>query len=822
MIPYIYKKVFYIGFLLVLLLQETVAQTSIQGSVVDKNKLHPLEFSTVTLHRLQDSSLVAGTAADAKGTFTLTDIKAGRYYMIVQFLGYKPFKVPTITISGDKVYTIGQIALEASPALLNEIIIKGEKAATYHHIDKQVYNAAQFQSAQGGTATDVLKNLPSISVNSEGDITMRGSSSFIVLLDGKPVQSDPGIILNQLPANTIENVEVITTPSSKYDPDGKSGIINITTKKGATDGYYILTNAQIGLPSVQDYGNENRPVRFGGDVTANYKKAKWNVSLGANYKRDDIAGYRDGEAKTYLNTIYTTFPSLGERSYYSYSYSVKGVVSYQISPSNTLEAGFYAGKKSQFRKADILYKQQRSNEATGELLNSFDYFNQNLRERRGDFVVSNLDYSHLFSDKSVLTVSALYEKTILGGPTNNKDVNPELHSQLYNQAVMDESNPLDGFRFKTDYSKSIGKKGKFEGGYQYRYLLHKGDFTYREYNPSSKTWSVREDLSNEVKLIRHIHSLYGQYSAEIGKLSYTAGLRTEFIDRTLEDKSTSTPYTFNRVNLFPSANLLYTITKDFKLKAGYSRRIVHTTSNMMNPFPARRHSEVLEVGDPKLLPEYIDLAEIGVVKNIGFHSVFANVYYRGVQHVINRVNTVYNDTILIRTYTNAGKATSYGIEAGLDLKLAEWWTFFAGGNVYQYAIRGGVFNTAVQTNSINYSVNGNTTIRVFPSLTFQVNVNYTSRTVTAQGEDSRFLIPSATLKKTLWKGQGSVSLQWQNIDLGMLGSNEQRLTTHGSNFYTSTNYIQEVDVFRLNFSYQFNKLSKKLKFTESEFGEKEF
>jgi outer membrane receptor protein involved in Fe transport len=799
-----------------------VAQAVIEGVVLEKTNQQPLEFSAISLHQAQDNVPVTGTVSDAKGHFVLKDIRAGSYYLLVQFLGYEPLKVPDLVIGQQKVHNLGQLALVANPAQLQEVVVKGQKAAASHQIDKQVYGAAQFQSAQGGTATDVLKNLPAVSVNSEGEITMRGSGSFSVLLDGKPTQSDPSMILSQLPANSIENVEIITTPSSKYDPDGKAGIINITTKKGATDGYYILANAQLGLPSIEDYDNKNRPVRYGADLTVNYKKRRWNFSFGGNYKRDDIAGYREGEAQTYLNGVYTNFPSLGERSYRAYLYSLKGVATYQINARNSLEAGFYTGKKSQFRRADILYRQQRFSQNTGEPINAFDYFNENMRERRGDFVVANLDYLHAFTNKSTLGVSVLYEKTILGGPTANKDINPEIPSQVYTNAVMDESNPLDGFRFKADYSKPVRSKGKIEAGYQYRYLLHKGEFTYNQLNPASQTWFVRPELSNGVSLRRHIHSLYSQYSDTRGKLSYTAGLRTEYVDRTLADESTTNPYTFQRLNLFPSANLLYTVNKDFKLKAGYSRRIVHTTSSMMNPFPARRHSEVLETGDPNLLPEYIDLAEAGIVKNLGFHSLFANVYYRGVQHVINRVNTVYNDTILIRTFTNAGKATAYGIETGLDLKLTEGWTLFVGGNLYRYGIGGSVFNTQVRTHSINYSINGNTTLQILPSLTFQLTVNYTSRTVTAQGEDSRFLIPSATLRKTLWKGQGSVSVQWQNIDMGFLGTNQQRITTRGSNFYTSTNYIQEVDVIRVNISYQLNKLARKIKFTESEFGEKEF
>lgn len=802
---------------------QALAQVAeISGAVVENVENHPIEFSTVSVYNSIDSTLVTGVISDAKGKFTVKNLREGRYYAIVQFLGYEPKNISDVVLTRNQKLDLGVISLATQQRILNELIVTGEKMSTYHQIDKQIYTASQFQTSQGGNAIDVLRNLPSLTVNSEGEIAMRGTAGFIVLLDGKATQADPLVILNQLPANTIENIEVITTPSSKFDPDGKAGIINITTKKGLAEGYYVSANVQGGLPSVQDYGNEERPVRFGGDITASYNKGRFNYSLSANYKREDIAGYRDGEVETVVGNTFTTFPSHGERSYRSFSYGVKGVLNYAVNKSNLLEVGFYAGKKSQFRKANILYNQKRFDITNSKQINSLDYFNKNLRERKGDFFVSNIDYTHIFPKKGTISLSALYEKTILGGPTRNTDVNPEDQSQVYNDADIQEANPLDGLRLKSDFIQPVGKKGKFEAGYQYRYLLHKGDFVYNQLDTESGTWFIRNDLSNKVRLTRHIHSLYGQYSDQVGKLNYSAGLRLEYVDRTLDDQDNPDPYLFERTNLFPAVNLLYDLDGGYKLKTGYSRRISHTTSNMMNPFPARRHSEVLEVGDPNLLPEYIDVAEIGAVKDFGHNSVFANLYYRNTQNVINRVNTVYNDTILVRTFTNAGVGKAWGIETGFDLKVKEWWSFFIGANVYQYSIKGDVFNMAVNASSVNYSINANSTLEIQPSLLLQLTVNYTSRTVTAQGEDSRFLIPTLALKKTILKGQGNIGLQWQNIDLGMNESNRQRMTTQGDGFYTSTNYIQEVDIFRINFNYQFNKLAKKIKFTESEFGEKEF
>lgn len=796
-------------------------QSSIEGVVLVQSD-QPIEFSTVSVHNEVDSAFVSGSVTDVKGKFVITKLSPGQYYLKVQFLGFKPSYVYGLNLGARQALNIGTVKLQGSEKMLDEVVVTDQPATILHQIDKQVYNVSGFSSAQGGTAIEALRNLPSVSVNAEGEITLRGSSGFIILLDGRALQSDPSVLLSQLPANSIQQIEFVTTPSSKFDPEGKGGIINIITKKGSTDGYSVAVNVQQGLPSVQDYGNERRPLRFGGDITSNIKKGRFNASIAANYKRDDVAGYREGIADTYLNEIHTTFPSLGERSYRNISYGIRGAVSYRIKERSDLEAGLYIGKKSQYRKANILYHQQRLAGDDTELISSFDYFNKNLRERKGDFVVSNVDFKHQLSNTASLLVSALYERTVLGGPTSNKEVNPLFVQEVYHQAYMQEDNPLDGLRIKADYSQSFGDHIRFESGYQYRYLLHRGDFIYSELDIPSGLWYVRPELSNKVSLSRDIHAGYGQLSGSARKLSYSAGLRLEYTDRTLKEEVNHVTHNFRRLNLFPSASIHYELTEDLDLKAGYSRRISHNTSNMMNPFPARRHSEVIEVGDPDLLPEYIGVSEAGLDKHFEKGSVFLNLYHRRVKNVINRVNSVYNDTILYRTYTNAGRANAFGAELGADIKFTKWWMFYGGLNIYHYKIGGSVYNIDVNPSGVNYSVNANTTFSLQPTLILQLNVNYTSRTVTAQGEDSRFLIPTVTLNKTILKGQGNLSFQWQNINLGCFGSNEQRITTQGSGFYASTNYIYEVDVLRLNFAYTFNKLNTKVKFTESEFGEKEF
>lgn len=812
----------------------------IQGSVQDQANNEPLEYANVVLYQPSDSSLVNGVVTQANGSFLLEDIPPGTYYLQVQFIGYENQHTGNITLTRGQILSVGAISVSANEQLLNEIQVTGQKAAAYHKIDRQVYNAGQFQSATGGTATDVLRNIPSVAMDAEGGITVRGSSGFTILLNGKPVQSDPSLILSQLPANAIENIEIVTAPSAKYDPEGKAGIINIITKKGATDGLFVQVNAKVGLPGIEDFDNAEPTRRYGADFTLNYKKGPWDVALGASYLSNDIAGRRVGDVYTIINDTLTRFPSEGERSFDETAYTARATIGFLPNERNSFSLGLYAGKRSKDRTADILYYNNTGTYLPeNEILYQTDYYNENLRIRRGDFLIGSLDHTHTWGGGAQLRSSLLYEYTMLGGPTTNLNLAwPELTDTLQHQYNTND-NPLNGVRLQLDYSRPLGA-GQLEVGYQYRLLNHLGRFFYEERQIGTNRWNLIPEFSSNVDLTRQIHSVYGQYAGQTGKVTYTAGARVEVMDREMKltNQFADTTYIYDFVKLYPSANLLYQWTNNFRLKAAYSKRVERTTTFKMNPFPEREHSETLEQGDPELLPEFIDLAELGAIKDFGDNSVFATAYFQHVQNLVNRVNTIYNDTILNRIYSNVGRGRSIGLEAGTELNPLPWWQLYAGGNLYNYDIKGSFADVPVNTNSWIYSLNVNTTFKLSPTLNVQWTLNYLSAQNTAQGVDSRFLSPNLTVQKSWLAGRLSATLQWLNVDLGLLPSNEQRITTFGSSsgrnsvqqgsnqrvgeFYTTTNYIYEVDMIMLNLSYRINQPAGNAKFIKSEFGEKEF
>lgn len=820
----------YFIFLCFLLWTSQFVSAQLIGTIQDVGTSERMEYATAALFNEIDSTLVTGVISDDTGLFTIEDIRRGNYYLEVSFVGYELKSIGNIQIyNRGEAKDLGIIQLSISNQL-NEVFVRGDAATVVNKIDRQVFDAKKFQNAQGGTATDLVKNLPSISVDGLGEISVRGSTGFVVLLNDKPVQGNATTLLNQLPANAIERVEVVTAPSAKYDPEGKAGILNIITKKGVVNGTFAQVNVKAGLPSIEDYDNAEYAQRYGVDATYNIRNDQWNISLGANYQRNDLAGRREGNVFTIIEDRKTQFPSDGERSFNEVNYSGRFTVDFTPDSTNTYSLGFYAGKRSKDRTADILYYDNNAISLAngGDRLYTFQYFNENLRIRRGDFVLGSFDYAHDFKNGSQLSTSFLYEYTLLGGPTTNRNLGYPDTSEILQEEFNTNDNPLNGTRFQVDYAFKKFSFGKLESGYQYRNLDHKGDFIYERRNNATGQFELVPEFSSEVDLKRSLHSGYAQLSGKKKKWEYAAGARLETMDRDfdLRDKTNTidTTYTYNFVKLYPSASAQYTSKNNTKYKVAYSKRVERTTTFKMNPFAEREHSETLEQGDPTLLPEFIDLVEAGVSKSFNNdYSIYATAFFRNTKNLVNRVNTVFNDTILNRIYSNVGRGRSLGFEMGSQLNPTEKWSNFIGATIYNNDIQGAFGGRAIDQNAMQYVVNTNSTFDFSETTSLQFSLNYLSARKTAQGEDSEFYSPNLTFRKSFLDGRLVGTVQWLNMDLGLLNTNQQRITTlREGEFFTTTNYVYEVDMFIINLSYSFNKNKNRSKFIESEFGKREF
>ncbi len=806
----------------------SVAQKSvISGHVSDSEGDEPLEYANIAVYSTPDSALVTGGITNENGDFKIENLNDGSYYVKIHFLGYTIKQLETFELEGKQTLSLGNIKLEPSRQLVDEVNVSGNRINSINKLEKQSYKADQFESAKGGSAVAVLRNMPSVAVDGEGVITVRGSSGFLLLINGKPVLTDAQSALSQIPANSVDNVELITSPSAKYDPDGKAGIINITTKTGTTNGSGLIVNANYGLPSFTDFGNDRIAKRFGGDITFNYQKNKWDISMGGNYTRDDLAGFREGYVfiKNPDNNTINYLPSMGERSFNRYNYAVRALIEFKADKNNVFSAGVFSGKRYQQRDANLFYSNYQTTFTTGTKIYDAPYYNANNQIKQGTFTLGNFDFTHFFNNESSLKASFLYEYDDLYGNTHNHNLT-EPGGDLLQYVQNPYQKPIEGYRFNLDYSTEIFN-GKLESGYQFRNDSQDGNFDYIV-EPEDLNQPDLQYFRGTAVSKNQINSLYSQFSAKSEKLEYMFGLRYEFSRRTVKLSFDTNTHVLELSNFFPSASLLYSIIPDFKLKAGFSRRIQRSTNNQLNPIPEREHSETLELGDPDLKPEFVNLAELGVTKTFNNgSSVFLTGYIQDSKDPVQRVNSIYNDSILYRVYTNVEKGTSVGFELGADLHPAKWWAFYFGGNIYRQTYKGDlkILNDPVFTVNNEkwvYSLNANSTFNFTSSLSLQANVNYLSKRPTAQGEDSRYLIPNLSLKKNFLGNRLTATVQWQNIDLGMHQSHRQRITTWGENFYTTTNYIYETDFVMLNLSYNFNWKNGATNLPSSEFGEKEF
>ena len=784
----------------------------------------PIEYATIILKG--DDEILEGTISKPDGSFILPISANGNFIIEVSFLGYQTIVRDNISVQKNTPLDLGVISLQTTQNLLSEVVVDTQRSAIQNKIDRQVYSASEFSIAKGGTGMDIIRNLPSITINSLGEINFRGSSGLVVLVNNKPVQSDINSLLNQIPANSIKNIEIITAPSAQYDAEGKAGIINILTLKNTLQGDYFQVNTLLGAPSIEDYENAHPARRYGVDITYNTVGEKWNFSSGLSFQRNDLSGRREGDVYTIIQDKYTRFPSDGERSFDEINYSGRLTADYQPSDKDIFSLGLYVGKRTKERTADIVYYNNYA--ITDKIDYQFQYYNKNLRIRKSDFVLGSLDYDHSFENSAQLNTSILYEYTLLGGPTTNRNLGHPDNTIIYQDEYNTNENPLFGMRINLDYTFKPLSIGNLKIGYQYRNLDHTGDFIYQRKNNESLLFELVPEFSSEVNLKRSIHSSYFQYDISFEKWNFAAGLRIENMDRnlSLNDKTgqLDESFTMNFTKLFPSANIHYQLKENLSINMAYSKRIERTTTFKMNPFPEREHSETLEQGDPNLHPELIDQVEFGINKKTKKgNSRFFRIYYRSVKDLINRVNTVYNDTILNRIYSNVGNAKVIGRENGGEYNLGKKLKIFYSTSFYYYIIKGSFDDHIINTDDYVYSLNLNSTYNFSNSSFVQLNFNYLSNKITAQGKDSEYYSPNLIFVRRFWDNQLTVSLQWKNIDMGLMNSNEQRITTQREGeFYTTTNYVYEVDMILLSLSYNFKNRKNTTKFIESEFGKREF
>lgn len=723
--------------------RKMLAIGKVTGIALDSTSGKPVEFASVALIQIRDSFPVSGALTDERGNFTLDEVPNGRFVLKISSIGFRDYTSSEIKITpNEPALSMGKIFIKSSVKRLKEVEVAGEKSEYVNSLDRKIYNLDKNIVNTGGTATEVLRNIPSVTVDMDGKISLRGSGNVNVLIDGKPsglTGSSRQAVLEQVPASSIERIEVITNPSAKYDADGMAGIINIVTKKDKLKGLNV--NASIGAGT-----NEKYNASIGG----NYRTKK--VNLFGNYSYRHERRTSTGESERYNFYGDTSFYDLSQSHGNNLSDMHVGKIGleYFLNETVTLGAGITASMRDESRPEYISYQTEntdrqvtssyiRNNEDDGEN-SSFDY---------------NFDFRKTFrKGKSELTASGTY--------STNERTSDDIYNTytdvyaLTLRQFQNSQNENAVGTYQLNYSHDLGESGRIEAGWKsiIRSIDVKNDG--QNYFPSTNTFSDDARFTDHFIYDEQIHALYALYTGKWKKFDYQLGVRGE--DYINEGRTVNSSLKFDNeyLNLYPSGFLKYHFTKTQELQASYSRRVNRPESRTLNPFTD--YSDTLNVrkGNPEVKPEYIDSYELSYLKNFEKHSVNLTVYYRYTHNLISRFRTIdQNTNVTTSTFINFSSSQNTGAEVVIKNQVGEKVSIMTSGNLFVNKINGSNIESDLQSTSTNWNARTTINAKLTKNTSLQISGMYMAPSIQPQGSFRGMSGIDAGIRQELWKGKGS-------------------------------------------------------------------
>ncbi|NOZ75530.1 MAG: TonB-dependent receptor [FCB group bacterium] len=763
----------------------------ISGTVLEANSDKPVEYANITLFSKRDSSLITGTITDNRGRFRLDLSRPGRFILEVKFIGFKAVWIDTIKI-GPRHADLTLAPIRLKPVVLQgqEVNVTTGRPAVEYKLDKKVLNVRQELTSISGSAVDVLENVPSVSVDFNGNVQLRGSSSFTVLIDNRPTALDASEALQQIPATEIENIEIITNPSAKYDPDGITGIINVITRKNRLEGISGLFNSNRGSYD-----------QYGGDFLLGYRSTWGTFSLGANLDRRTHPGTIETENRTTLSNQTTSVLSTGTSDFQRQFTSVKGEWDWPITEQDNLTLSFRSG----------LFEMSRGSEQNFTIdsplnIDWANYSNSSSWERSGLFLSATGDYLHHFSKKGH-EVSLQYNYRQFDGDelAITKSLNPG--NEIFSGQRTTEKGPNHHSRIQLNYIFPFSETSRFEGGYQLRMGKSQDITTFANYDTLMESFIDLDAYAHDVSYSRNIQSLYSILAKENDHLSIQIGLREEYTGRTISVTDAGDTYTIDRWDLFPSVHSSWNISPVLQIMGSYSRRINRPRGWYLEPFMTWTDDRNVREGNAGLLPEYIDSYETSIQRSMNKSVLSLEGYYRRRFNVIEEFRSVYQDTtdIIFHQYQNAGTSESVGVEAMLSLRHWKWWNLNLTTNVYTYTLTpDSEFNLPV-TSSSNWSLRINNTFILGSNTRIQLSGRYNSPTVTSQGKRSGNSITSLAIRQKFMDKKLSLTVQINDL----FQTSRWETTSEGENFYSYSLMNRDAPVVVATLTYNFHNYRQK-------------
>jgi outer membrane receptor protein involved in Fe transport len=764
----------------------------IKGKVVEKGSEAAMEYANISVFNSNDSTLVTGGITDAQGTFRIGNLKPGRFFVEANFIGFTKTRINNIQITpSSKQIDLGVIKLEAVSEKINEVEVVAQKPRVEYKVDKKIINISQDIHAAGGTAVDALENAPSVQVDIEGNVSLRGSSSFTVLIDGRPSVLTGSDALQQIPASAIENIEIITNPSARYDPDGMAGIINVVMKKNAQTGINGIINAMIGTNDKQQL-----------DATFNKKTGKVNLTFGIDLNDRNFTGKNFSSRETYNDNTTEYLIKDGERGFSRSGYQFKGGADFHLSDKTTLgfigNYGYYSfegGGHSNIHRYTIPGSTDRYS------------VERDPSKRDGNYVNGNVNLQHLFNKEGTHKLEALFYYSHRNGDDRDEE-NEYLADSDYepvddadNMHIRTTEDEADNeYRLQADYTQPLGKAGKLEAGFQSRIDRSNEDYLLERYNNTSEIWEKDNDFSNYQDFKRDIHSAYATVSSKLGPVQYMLGMRGEYTKRQTALPRTDQTFKLDRFDLFPTAHLSLELPANYQVMTSYSRRINRPGGRDLDPFPQYMDQYTIRSGNPDLDPEYTDSYELGLLKRLGPSFISLEGFYRITNGLITHISELRDDGILYETTVNLNNDYSLGAELMGDVNPAKWLQINSSASLYNYRIKDESGDEVIERESTNIDGRINTIFKFSPDSRLQFMGMYRGATISAQGDRKGMFFTNVSYRQDLMKKKLTATVSLMDI----FGTGKNEGTTIGPNFKSTYKFEREPRILTLTLSYKIN------------------
>lgn len=763
----------------------------IKGKIFDAETKTPMEYANVAVYRKQDSKLVTGSIASATGAFEITDLPMGTYYVEANFIGFEKVTINDVKIVPNSTSVdMGTIELAVDRTKVGEVEVIAERNRVEYKIDKKVINVTNDINAAGGTAITVLENTPSVEVDIDGNVSLRGSSSFTVLIDGRPSVLSGSDALKQIPSSAIQNIEIITNPSVKYDPDGMAGIINVVMKKNVLSGMNGIINLNLGTGD-----------KYGTDLMLNYKTKKYNLFFGGNWNDNTDWGKMNSTRETYRNDTTTFLITDGKRNFSRGGGQLKGGFDYFLSDKTSVTL---SGELGNFNFGGSgggnLHKYQLP--ATTDIYS----VQANNSSRSGDYVSATASFLTKFNDKGTHKLEGNFNYRNRDGLSNetidefNSDASYRQTNDYLSRVITNENSNSDDYRLKLDYTLPLKEGAKFEAGLQSRMESETEYFFFKNYDPTTGTFINNPLFTSDMDFKENIHAIYSTYSGNLKAVQFMFGLRGEYTNRSIDHSKVDIQYTLDRFDVFPSAHLSYELVDKSQFMTSYSRRINRPDGRDLDPFPSYMNQYTIRIGNPNLKPEYTDSYEFSYMRKFNNSFVSLETFYRTTNNLMTRIQELKDDGVIYMSTDNLNRDHSLGGEIMGNINVTKWLLINTSFSLYNYKMKGEVLGKPVDRESTNYSGRLNATVKFTGDSRLQLTGFYRGPSVSAQGDQKGMVFTNLSYRQDFMKKKLSATLSVRDL----LGTMRMQGTSFGDDFKSTFKMTREPRVLMLTLSYKIN------------------